>query len=201
MSEPRFERAIQAFRQVSAADPVRERVGDDARPRELVHLERLVTWVERLAPDASEPLRLAAHCQHIGRFRVPRESFPEGRGGYLRWRAALARQHAATAADILREVGYDHETIASVERIVQKQTPATDPEVQTMEDALCLAFLEHEFPAFSAKHPDDKLVTILRKTWRKMSERGHEHALALPLDARAQRLVAAALTGPSKEPR
>ena len=39
-----------------------------------------------------------------------------------------------------------------------KQGLKTNPDVQAMEDALCLSFLEHEFSTFSAKHDDDKVL-------------------------------------------
>ncbi|HET9933661.1 MAG TPA: DUF4202 domain-containing protein [Polyangiaceae bacterium] len=186
---------IAAFHALSAQDPAAERVGDVERPRELVQAERLAEWVMRVQPDASDALRLAAHCQHIGRFQVPRSSYPEGRSGYLRWRAELARRHAATAEKILREHRADPQVIDSVKRILLKQNLANDPEVQAMEDALCLSFLEHEFAEFASRHDDEKLVRILRKTWAKMSEAARALALRLPLDERAQQLVAAALQG------
>jgi hypothetical protein len=113
----------------------------------------------------------------------------------LRWRAELARRHAASAEAILQELAFDRETIEQVKRIVLKQNAAHDADVQTMEDALCLAFLEHELREFAERHDDDKLVRILRKTWKKMSQRARELALTLPLDARAQALIATALNG------
>lgn len=193
MISARFARALDAFAAVSAQDPAREAVAGEARPRELVQSERLAAWVERLAPHASEALRLAAHCQHIGRFRVPRSSYPEGRSGYLRWRSELAKLHAETADGVLAGLGYDALTIEQVRRIVRKQNLSTDPEVQIMEDALCLCFLEHEFAEFASRHADDKLIDILRKTWRKMSQRARELALGLPLGDRATALVTRAL--------
>lgn len=198
MEQAQMARIVAAFHALSARDPAAERVGDVERPRELVQTERLAEWVSRVRPDASPALRLAAHCQHIGRFEVPRSSYPEGRSGYLRWRAELARRHAATAENILREHAADPQLIESVKRILLKQNMANDPEVQAMEDALCLAFLEHEFAEFATRHDDEKLVRILRKTWAKMSEAAHALALELPLDERARELVAAALKGPQR---
>ncbi|HWA72456.1 MAG TPA: DUF4202 domain-containing protein [Polyangiaceae bacterium] len=194
----RFARAVAAFTAVSAGDPAREIDGGEARPRELVQSERLVRWVQRLAPDASEALRLAAHCQHIGRFQLPRASYPDGRSGYLRWRSELARRHAETAHEILSGLGYDEATVEHVRRIVLKQNLSRDADVQLMEDALCLSFLEHELSEFAARHEDAKVVSILRKTWRKMSPRARDLALTLPLDGRSAKLVGLALepTGP-----
>jgi hypothetical protein len=193
MDATRFARAIDAFAAISSQDPAREVVDGKAYPRELVQAERLVRWVDRLAPEAPEALRLAAHCQHIGRFQLPRSNYPEGRSGYLKWRSELARRHAGTAQNILAELGYDQETLDHLGRIVLKQNLSRDPDVQTMEDALCLSFLEHELAEFASRHPDDKVIAILRKTWRKMSPRAHELGLALPFDPRSGALVAQAL--------
>ena len=191
--DSRFARAVAAFTAVSAGDPAREIDEGEARPRELVQSERLVRWVQRLAPDACEALRLAAHCQHIGRFQLPRASYPDGRSGYLRWRSELARRHAETAHEILSSLGYDEATLEHVRRIVLKQNLSRDADVQLMEDALCLSFLEHELSEFAARHEDPKVVSILRKTWRKMSPRARDLALTLPLDGRSGKLVGLAL--------
>lgn len=194
MSDERFERARTLFDQLNAADPVREIVEGRERPRLLLQAERLALWIARLDPNPSEALRLAAHCQHLERWKIPRADFPEGRVGYLRWRTELGKFHAERAAEVLRSVGYDDALIGRVERIVRKLGITTEPDTQTMEDALCLVFLEHELDAFVQKYPDeDKAVEILRKTWGKMSARGHDAALALPLGDAGKRLVERAL--------
>jgi len=194
MSDERFARATAIFDELNAADPVREIENGQERPRLLLQAERLTTWVARLDPSASEALRLAARCQHLERWKIPRTDFPEGRVGYLRWRTKLGQFHAARAAEVLSSVGYDDDLIGRVDRIVRKQGMTTEPDTQTMEDALCLVFLEHELDAFMKKYPDeDKAVDILRKTWGKMSARGHDAALALPLGHAAKALVGRAL--------
>jgi hypothetical protein len=196
MSEPvgPRSRALEAFRAANAADPNMLLDGGVPRPKELVDAERLAAWVERLEPSASEALVLASHCQHLCRWELPRTNFPDGRIGYLTWRKALARFHADRAAEILRGVGYDEALIEQVRHINLKSGLHTNPDVQTMEDALCLSFLEHELDEFSSKHEDDKVVDIIRKTWGKMSERGHARALELPLSSHASSLVARALS-------
>ena len=128
--------------------------------------------LERFAPDASEVVRLAVRCQHIRRWTVPRDSYPEGRDGYRRWRTDLGRFHAETASDILRQVGYDDATVGRVQALLRKERLKADPEVQLLEDVVCLVFLRHYLAPFAAQHADEKVVGILQKTWRKMSERG-----------------------------
>jgi hypothetical protein len=193
-SESRLARAIAAFQAENARDP--RQVSDDAgqqRPRELVDAERLAAWVERLEPQASEALRLASFCQHLRRWELARSEYEPGRIGYLKWRKALARFHADQAEQILQQLGYEQDVLGAVRKIQLKQGLVTDPDVQTMEDALCLAFLEHELAAFSEQHPDEKVIDIIAKTWGKMSERGQRWALTLPLSERNTALVQAAL--------
>jgi hypothetical protein len=151
----------------------------------------MAEWLARLEPDASEALRLAVRCQHIRRWTIPRASFPMTRPGYLQWRSTLARFHAEQAGEILRGVGYDEETVARVQSLVRKERLASDPEAQALEDAACLVFLEGEFVDFARKHDAQKVEGILRKTWRKMSDRGKAEALKLAggLPEREQRLI------------
>jgi hypothetical protein len=188
----RFERALALIDAAHAEDPQRDACG---RPRELVYAERMSGWLGRLVPDASEALRLAVRCQHLRRWEIARSAWPEGAGGYRRWRAEQAQAHARAAAEILREAGYDEAFVARVQALVRKEGIKRDPEAQALEDAACLVFLEDEFAAFSARHDEAKLVAILRKTWMKMSERGQRAAAALdlapPLRALIERALAA----------
>src|SRR6187551_2520139 len=190
----RFQAAISAFDDANAEDPHALEVAGGKRPRELVDAERLSVWVERLAPDASEALRLAARCQHIRRWQIPRESYPAGRVGYLQWRTQLGRFHADTATRLLEGLGYERELIDAVRRINLKQGLHSNPDSQTMEDALCLTFLEFEFEEFCAKYPPEKVVEVVQKTWKKMSARGHELALTLPFTPSSLEIVKRALT-------
>jgi Domain of unknown function (DUF4202) len=173
---------------------VAQLVDGASRPRLLVQAERLAAWVERLDPHASEALRLAAHCQHLERWKIARSEFPEGRAGYLQWRTRLGRFHAERAREVLAGVGYDEATLRAVETIVTKQHLRSNPDSQTMEDSLCLVFLEYELDDFVEKYPDEaKAVDILQKTWKKMSARGHQAALELSLSERGRALVGRAL--------
>lgn len=189
----KLERAFARFDAVNAQDPNREEYEGEIQGKELVWAKRITRWLERLEPDASEPLRLAARCQHIRRWEIPRDRYPKTRAGYRRWRSDLAKFHARIAGEILREVGYDDETIRRVESLVRKENLASDPEAQLLEDVICIVFLEDYFDRFAEEHDEGKLVNILRKTWRKMSPRGHEIAKRLDLSERAKTLLARAL--------
>jgi hypothetical protein len=93
-------------------------------------------------------------------------------------------------------VGYDDATIQRVQTLLRKERLKRDPEVQCLEDVICLVFLEHYLAAFATQHDEVKVLDILRKTWTKMSPRGHEVALTLPMSPEARRLVEQALTKP-----
>jgi len=192
----RFAEAVARFDAANGADPHRECVDGLAQPKELVYARRMTAWLDRLAPDAPEAVRLAARCQHIRRWAIPRARYPAGRDGYRAWRTELAQFHAQTAASILREVGYDEHIVRRVEGLLRKERLKADPDVQLLEDVICLVFLEHYFADFASQHDDEKIVDILRKTWRKMSERGRQTALELApqLSGRLRALVERAVT-------
>ena len=193
MDPARFQEAIRAFDRANAEDPNQIEQGGVARPRELVHAERLSAWVSRLEPNASEPLQLAARCQHIRRWEIARASYPSGRVGYLQWRTQLSRFHADAAMRILQDLGYERAVIDAVRRINLKQNLHSNPDSQAMEDALCLEFLEFELAEFCRKYPTDKVVEVVQKTWKKMSPRARELALTLSLGEAELAIVKRAL--------
>lgn len=193
MSDRRLERAFAGFDEANRADPNTTEVDGEMVPAELVYGQRMSARLDAFSPDASELLQLAARAQHICRWVIPRSDYPQGRAGYKRWRSDLARRHAEIAGEIMASVGYTETEIARVGDILQKKRLKHDPEVQTLEDVACLVFLEHHFEPFAAKHPRDKVIDIVQKTWRKMSESGQKAALALPLSDAAKELVGAAL--------
>jgi Domain of unknown function (DUF4202) len=193
MDPVRFQMAIAAFDRANAEDPHTILTNGEQRPRELVHAEHLSAWVARLEPNASEPLLLAARCQHIRRWQIPRASFPTGRVGYLQWRTQLARFHAQTAAQLLEECGYGPELIDAVRRLNLKQNLRSSADMAALEDALCLSFLEFELDEFIAKYPTEKVLEVIQKTWQKMTERGHDAALKLPFSAAGLEVVTRAL--------
>ena len=165
-----------------AADPARTA---DGRAAELVYAERMEAWVVRLVPNATPLLGLAARCQHLERWSVPRASFPEGKPGYLAWRRSLYTKQAERARTLLTQAGVSAAEAAEVATWVSKTGLKTNAGTQALEDAACLVFLENEISAFAAQHADyprEKFVDIIRKTWRKMSPSAQTLArgLALP---------------------
>jgi hypothetical protein len=190
----RFAAAVAAIDAANSLDP-NAVPGDDGHPvpSELLYGQRMSRWLDHLYPNASEPLRLAARAQHIRRWEVPRDTYPMDRAGYHRWRTGLYTFHADAAAAILRDIGYDEETVARVRFLLRKERLKADPDTQALEDTICLVFLENDFAGFAPKHDPDKVILILRRTWAKMSPVGHAAALQLPLPPAAAELVRRAL--------
>lgn len=189
-------RAIAAIDALNARDPnsLRSPGGaGEARPKELVHAELVTRWVLQLDPDPSDALRLAARAHHVERWVIPRAEYPEGREGYLRWRATLQRHHSETAARVLEESNVPAATIERVKDIIRKRRLRSDPEVQCFEDALCLVFLETQLDALSERLEHEKMVDVLRRTLPKMSETGRDAAISLPLRESERALLDQAL--------
>jgi hypothetical protein len=164
-----------------AADPSRT---PDGRPAELVYADRMEEWITRLVPDASPLLRLAARCQHLERWTVPREDFPVGRAGYNAWRRTLYRKQADRAKELLLQAGVPEAEADEVATWVSKTGLRRVAGTQALEDAACMVFLEHEIEGFARKHEDysaEKMVTILQRIWRKMSAEAREAARRLEM--------------------
>jgi hypothetical protein len=175
----RFDDAIAKIDAANADDPNIVLVGGAERPAELVYGERMSAALARLDPDASEALKLAVRAQHIRRWTVPRASYPMDRPGYLRWRKDLQRKHAEWTGAILAECGYGEDEIKRVASLIRKENLKYDAEAQTLEDVASLVFLEHYALDFAAKHEPEKVVSILAKTFNKMSEHGRDATLHL----------------------
>lgn len=184
-----YARARELIDAAHAADPARTA---DGRPAELVYAERMEAWVARIAPGAGPLLGLAARCQHLERWSVPRGSFPMDRQGYLDWRRTLYVTQAARARQLLLDAGVGEAEAQDASTWVSKKGLRSNPGTQALEDAAVLVFLENEIEAFAAQHADyprAKFVDILRKTWRKMSPRAQELARGLDLPAPIAALV------------
>lgn len=181
-NQTRFNNAIASFDAINAQDPNLITVDGSKQPKELIYAQRMSDMLERYAPDASEPLRLAARAQHIQRWSSPRTDFPMTKPGYMQWRAQLKNHHAQVASTVLKENGYDEGTIQQVSRLLKKENLRENPDMQTLEDVIVLAFLEHDLDDFVHKHSDydeEKFITILRKSYLKMSDQGRSAALTL----------------------
>ena len=187
------EQALEMIDAANARDPNLETADGEEQPKELVYGRRMSACLERLAPEASDLVRIAARAQHVERWTVPRDSYPKGKKGYHHWRTDLGRFHADRAGEIMAACGYAGPEIEKVQAMLRKKNLRSDPDTQLLEDTVCVVFLENYLSGFSAKHDPEKIVDILRKTWGKMSPRGQQAALALELSGETRQLVERAL--------
>ncbi|WP_170527839.1 DUF4202 domain-containing protein [Ruegeria arenilitoris] len=169
----RKQKILDAIDTANSADPTQE----DGRPAALLYGERMSAELDRLFPDASEPLQIAARGQHVERWKLARSEYPEGRAGYLAWRKAQAEHHAQVVAELMSEAGYDQAEIDAARRMLRKQGIKRDDDVQALEDVICFVFLKWYFAPFATKHSDEKIQRIVEKTARKMSAEARRRVL------------------------
>jgi len=189
----RFQSTIQNIDRENSQDPNLEIFEGNPYPKELLYAQRMTEWLAKIAPGASEELQLAARSQHICRWSIPRNSYEMDKKGYLLWRTRLKTFHAKKTADIMLQSGYGEEQIKRVQSLILKEKIKLDKESQILEDVVCLVFLENYFQGFSQKHSPQKIIEIIKKTWRKMSNKAHLEALKLQLKPDAQDLITQAI--------
>ena len=192
----RFQITIADIDALNSQDPHMESVNGAKVPKELLYSKRMTNMLQEFCPDASENLKIAVRAQHIQRFTIPREKYSMDRKGYLQWRTELKKFHGEKTEGIMRSNGYDNEAIQKVNDLINKRKLKSDPETQTLEDVVCLVFLQYYFDAFIDKHVEEenKVIDIVQKTWKKMSEKGHAYALSLSHSEKALGIVNKALS-------
>lgn len=169
----RLQAVLHAIDAANAKDPKAE----DGHPAAQLYGERMSLEVDRLFPEASENLQIAARGQHIERWALARANFPSGRTGYLTWRRDLAAHHANRVGELMQAHGYSADEAAETGRMLRKEGIKRDPQVQALEDVICFVFLKWYFAPFAAKHTPDKIERIVVKTARKMSADGRARVL------------------------
>ena len=194
MKPTRFETAIALIDKANSEDINSYEVAGLNYPKELLYSLRMTKKLLRFEPNASKALQIAARAQHICRWKIARDAYPMDRVGYLKWRETLKKMHADLTADILEQVGFDDQFTDRVKAIILKKLIKKNEESQTIEDIICLVFLDYYFEEFAGKHNDEKVIDILKKTWIKMSDKGHEAALKIPFSEKSLILVKQAIS-------
>ena len=194
MKPTRFETALALIDKKNAEDKNTYQVFGIEYPKELLYSQRMTRKLLQFNPNASKALQIAARAQHICRWKIPRDEYPMDRVGYLKWRETLKKMHAELTAEILNQVGYDQQFVDRVSFLINKKLIKKNEESQTLEDTICLVFLDYYFEEFAAKHEEEKIIDILKKTWVKMSDKGHETALQLPFSEKSLALVKQAIS-------
>ncbi len=191
-----FDAVIAAIDAANAQSPRRIELGGQSFSYENVYSQRMSETMERMYPQASQILRIAARAQHIRRWEIPRGDFAAGREGYNKWRKSCREHHAKTVGKIMAEHGFSDGEIADVGIYLKKQKLKRNDNSQALENVVDVVFLGFYWDEFTQKFPqydDDKLIDIIGKTLLKMSSHGHKAALALDLPPRTLKLLGAAL--------
>ena len=168
------EQVFAAIDAANAADPRLE----DGQPAELLYGRRMTAEQERLHPDATDALAIACRGQHIERWLLRRQDYPEGREGYLTWRREQGRRHAERVMGLMRDAGYAQDQVDHAGRMLRKEGIKRDPQVQALEDVACFTFIRHYLGDFATTQDPDALLSIVQKTARKMSSEARTRALA-----------------------
>ena len=192
-SADQLKRIFDLIDDANASDPNRETYEGTEYPKEQLYSIRMTSWLDRIEPTAPDYVKIAARAQHICRWQTPRKDYPMNKAGYLKWRTGLYKFHADKTSELMGSVGYSENEIERASSLLLKKNLKKDSEMQLLEDVICLVFLEFYFDDFTAKHDEAKMVSIVKKTWRKMSERGHEFAGGIAFSAEAGALVQKAL--------
>ena len=190
----KYELALRSIDEAHAKDPKTISLDGKVQPSELHYSQKMSKFLEKRCPNASEMLRLAVRAQHLKRWEVPRDSFSMDRKGYLLWRTHLKKRQAELAHQICLTSGYSVQDSDRVAALIRKENLKKDEDAQVLEDVACLVFLDDQFEEFEKQHDEDKIISILRKTWAKMSDKGHELAVEISMSDHAARTVAKALS-------
>ena len=188
-----FKKALKSIDEAHAEDPTKVTIGGVELPYELHYAQKMSNYLFKRYPAAPDVLQLAIRAQHFKRWEVPRDSYPMTKSGYHAWRTFLKKWQAELAAKICLDCGYSEEDCSKISSMIRKEDMKKDEATQVLEDVACLVFLDDQFEDFEKEHDEEKILTILRKTWGKMSERGHELALEIDMSTRAKSLVTKAL--------
>ncbi len=193
MSTDKLQKAIGLIDAANRQDPNKELFEGVSYAKELLYGQRMTAALDKFYPEASEALQLAVRAQHICRWEIPRSSYEMNRTGYLLWRQELKKYHAKKTSEILSSVGYDLKVVEQVSLLLQKKQMKKNLDTQTLEDVACLVFLEYYFEEFAKKYTEEKIIDIVQKTWRKMSETGQKYALTLSLSDTSLQIITKAL--------
>ncbi|MBX2858976.1 MAG: DUF4202 domain-containing protein [Cellvibrionaceae bacterium] len=189
----KLQQVLRLIDQANAVDPNIETTADRQIAKELLYSQRMSDKLSEFCPEASEHLQIAARAQHIERWTSPRSDYPAGRSGYKKWRSELLLFHAQRAAQLMAQANYSEDDQVRVQFLIQKRQMSRDPESQTLEDVVCLVFLEHYINRFAEKHAPEKLMDIIKKTWRKMSPQAQQAALTIDFRKDIFKLISAAI--------
>jgi len=170
LENTQLQQVVEKIDQINDQDPNRDNdpeLGTQASTK--LYGMRMSAMLQSFYPQASDLVRIAARAQHIKRWEYPRSDYPQGRKGYMQWRTHLYEVHARITSELMQQCGYSKPQCAHVEKMLKKRGLKKDPDVQTLEDIICLVFIRYYLSSFMQQHEEEKIIDIIRKTAAKMS--------------------------------
>ncbi|KAF3930213.1 hypothetical protein ABW20_dc0103180 [Dactylellina cionopaga] len=158
---------------------------EDPSGQEIIYADNVEKFLRILvAPREPSGVEvIAGRCQHLRRFLHPRATYPAGKPGYLRWRRDLYTLQADYSTTLLSPLSLSTSELSEIHNAVAKKDllnkTKVHPTTSLLEDAAVLVFLSEEVEGFKQQHEEydeDKWAGIVKKTWRKLSDRGKEEA-------------------------
>ncbi|KAG8533384.1 uncharacterized protein KY384_002167 [Bacidia gigantensis] len=195
MSQDTYAKVFHLIDSAHGEDPKKVTVNGKETPYELLYSNKMSNYLEKRDPSASIVLQVAIRAQHLRRWEVPRDSYPMTKVGYHGWRTFLKKRQAELARQMCLDSGFQADEADRVGHLIRKEDLKQDQETQILEDVACLVFLDDQFEQFETQHDEAKIISILRKTWGKMTERGHDLAFEIPMSDRCKELVTKAVSG------
>ena len=158
----RLETALSAIDAANSDDPNQLWVEGKSEPKELVYARRMTSGSFRLRRASSEDSTAggAAAAYILPRWQIHAllTAIPQDESATC----SGERIYTATTPSRCRPyspgsgTGHDTATIESVQRLLRKQGIKTDPDMQMLEDVICLVFLEYELADFAERYPAEK---------------------------------------------
>lgn len=179
---------------VNQADPNTVEIDQKPVAKEFIYGQQMSACLNQHWPDADEYLQIAVRAQHIKRWHIKRSEYPEGKAGYLKWRKALGAFHADLTKELMLDNGYSESDGETTAQIIRKEKLKTNANSQALEDVACLVFLQYYFAPFAEKHSEEKIISILQKTWKKMSTKAQDIAMSVTFPEHLARLIKLALS-------
>ncbi|EXJ62808.1 hypothetical protein A1O7_03248 [Cladophialophora yegresii CBS 114405] len=197
---PDVTRALELIDAAHKEDPNVVNINGERIPYELHYAQKMTNFLDLHTPGADPLVATAARAQHFRRWEIPRDTYPRTKAGYFAWRTFLKKRQAEQVKEICLDCSYSEEEASKVAALIAKEDLKKgegkgDADAQVIEDVACLVFLDDQFDEFEKGHDEEKIISILQKTWVKMGARGQELALNMDLSGRAKELVGKALAG------
>ncbi len=170
--EKQYNKAVVLINSVHQLDPNSETVDGIEIKAELLYSRRMLSILKKVQPNASLELQLAAQCQHISRWSIPRVTFPIGKKGYYEWRAAIMKHQLSVTTSVLQQAEINGQSIEIIVDALKNKADKSNINASIIEDTACLAFIKWYLVSFAGQFDPEKAKVILQKTAGKMSERG-----------------------------